>query len=254
MIKIDRTSTPCPEPLRSKGEQDLERLRSADPATLKGKDFRRTIYGSPPVKTALWEMQHRKCCYCEQELERKHSDVEHFRPKAEVVRADGAKEPGYWWLAYRFDNVYFGCRVCNDNKGSRFPLRAGARALQPEEDPRTVFEDALLIDPGFDDPEQHLTFVWLPGRGYVIVPLDQSDRGRATQEILDLDRDDLARSRQQYYVKILEPLLERFARAQEKGDQEAKAEIRRQAHSLAAADNRFALLARVALRAILEAT
>ncbi|HEX4965214.1 MAG TPA: hypothetical protein VF173_30675 [Thermoanaerobaculia bacterium] len=111
-----------------------------------------------------------------------------------------------------------------------------------------------MIDPGFDDPEQHLTFVWLPGRGYVIVPLDQSDRGRATQEILDLDRDDLARSRQQYYVKILEPLLERFARAQEKGDQEAKAEIRRQAHSLAAADNRFALLARVALRAILEAT
>ncbi|MFY9821081.1 MAG: hypothetical protein WAM82_06850 [Thermoanaerobaculia bacterium] len=252
MIKIDRTSTPCPEPLRSKGEKDLERLRRIDPATLRGKDFRRSIYGSLPVKTALWKMQHGKCCYCEQELERKHSDVEHFRPKTEAVRDDGAADPGYWWLAYRFDNLYFGCRVCNDNKGSRFPLRAGARALQPEEDPRTVVEEAFLIDPGIDDPEQHLIFLWLPGRGYVIAPLDQSKRGRITKEVLDLDRDDLFRIRQQYYVKILEPLLERFARAQEKGDQEANTEIRRQAHSLTAADARFALLARIALRAILE--
>jgi uncharacterized protein (TIGR02646 family) len=252
MIKIDRTSTPHPAGLREKGEEDLVRLWKIDPAVLVSKDFKRTIYGSFTVKTALWKMQHGKCCFCEQEMERKHSDVEHFRPKAETQRKPGVKEIGYWWLAYRFDNLYFGCRVCNTNKGTHFPLKAGASALTAESDPRAVPEESLLIDPGFEDPEEHLTFVWISGRGYEIAPLDRSEKGHITKEVLVLDRDDLTSARQKYYEKVLAPLLKRFARAREKGDEEAEAEIREQAHTLAASDSRFALLAKVALRAVLE--
>lgn len=252
MIKIDRSMAICPAQLPEKGEEDLVRLRGLDPAALRNKDFNRSIYGSSEVKTVLWAMQHGKCCFCEQELERKHSDVEHFRPKAEAVRDGRVKETGYWWLAYRFENLYFGCRVCNGNKGSHFPLAAGARALKAEEDPTAVYEEALLLDPGVDDPEQHLTFVWIPGRGYEIAPLDGSERGKRTLDLLVLDRDDLADNRRKYYVKVLQPLLQRFARAEAEADDEVLAEVRQQACLLATADTRYSLLSRVALRAILE--
>lgn len=253
MIKVDRSMAACPARLSQDGPEDLVRVRGLDPKTLKSKDFKRTIYGSLAVKTALWKMQHGKCCFCEQELERKHSDVEHFRPKSEAVRDGGVRETGYWWLAYRFENLYFGCRVCNGNKSSRFPLAAGARALVAEEDPAAFPEQTLLIDPGADDPEQHLTFVWMDEkRGFEIAPLNGSERGRRSKEILQLDRDDLSENRRKYYVKVLQPLLQRFVQAEEDGDEEATAEIRRQAQDLAAADTRYALLARVALRAILE--
>lgn len=112
MIGIDRSGTPSPDKLRTDGEADLPRIRAlAEAGILKSDDFDRDIYGSPEVKTTLWGMQHRKCCYCEREYERKYSGVEHFRPKTNALRDDGAKTPGYWWLAYWFDNLYFGCPI-----------------------------------------------------------------------------------------------------------------------------------------------
>lgn len=252
MIKVDRSTAPCPQKLREKGQEDLIRLRGMDPVSLKNRDFKRTIYGPPEVKTVLWQMQHGKCCFCEQELESQHSDVEHFRPKAEAKRDGGVKDTGYWWLAYHFENLYFGCRVCNGNKGSHFPLAPGARALVAEEDPAAVSEDALLLDPGIDDPERHLTYVWIPHRGYEIAPLNGSEQGKKTKEILQLDRDDLSANRRKYYEKVLQPLLVRFATAERLGDQQALAEIREDARKLTAPDTRYSLLARVALRAILH--
>jgi len=253
MIRIDRSATTCPESLATQGERDLDRLRSLVPMGLTSKDFRKSIFGSDNVKHCLWGMQHRKCCYCEREYERRHSDVEHFRPKTEALRADGRKDTGYWWLAYRFENLYFGCLICNRLKGSHFPLRDGARALAVEENPQTHDEQALLIDPGFEDPEDHLTFVWIDGRGYEIAPREGSDRGRKTIEILQLDRDDLSEFRRAYYRKILQPILERFADAQTAGNSQEIERVRSEARDLTSADTPFALLARVALRPLLEA-
>jgi uncharacterized protein (TIGR02646 family) len=195
-------------------------------------------------------MQNGKCCYCEREYERKHSDVEHFRPKTEALREGRVKTPGYWWLAYWFENLYFGCLVCNRIKGTHFPLSTGTRALEAEEDPRHVPESPLLIDPGFENPEDHLTFVWIPSRGYEIAPRDGSQRGRWTITILELDRDDLSEIRRAYYRRHLQPLLERFAEAEDKSDESALVQVRREAVTLKAAESPFALLARVALRGI----
>jgi uncharacterized protein (TIGR02646 family) len=251
MIRIDRSASACPESLATEGERDLGRLRPLVPQGLKSKDFRKSIFGSDEVKLCLWKMQHRKCCYCEREYEQSHSDVEHFRPKAEAVRSGGIKDAGYWWLAYRFENLYFSCPICNrSKKKSHFPLRGGARPLVAEEYPWEVAEEALLIDPGFDHPEKHLTFEWLPGdRGPQIAPRDGSERGKKTIEILKLDRDDLFEIRRKYYVNVLQPVLQRFVDA--KTPQETE-KIRAEARALAAADTPFALLARVALRALLE--
>lgn len=251
MIGIDRSGTPSPDKLRTDGEADLPRIRAlAEAGILKSDDFDRDIYGSPEVKTTLWGMQHRKCCYCEREYERKYSGVEHFRPKTNALRDDGAKTPGYWWLAYWFDNLYFGCPICNQTKGDHFPLVPGTRALVPEEDPRTIPESPLLIDPGVDDPEAHLTFIWIPNRGFEIAPRDGSERGRRTIQVLALDRDDLSQIRQTYYHRCLQPLIQRFANAEHRGDQRALEEIRKEAEALKAANAPFALLARVALRGI----
>jgi uncharacterized protein (TIGR02646 family) len=251
MIAIDRSGASCPEELEKDGAGDLSRLRAlAAAGSLASKDFDESIYASPTVKTCLWQMQSGKCCYCEREYERKYSDVEHFRPKTEALREGRVKAPGYWWLAYRFDNLYFGCPPCNRTKKTHFPLIAGTRALEPEEDPRRVEEHPLLIDPGFEDPEDYLTFIWIPGRGYEVAPRDGSERGQRTIEILELDRDDLSEIRRAYYRRHLQPLLERFAEAERDGDGAALTQIRREAAVLRAAESPFALLARVALRGI----
>lgn len=158
MIRIDRSNTTTPASLAAAepgGLVDLRTLRVT--RALKSTDFKRNIYGSDDVKSALWAMQHAKCSYCEGKYERSYSDVEHFRPKTVAVRDDGTSGPGYWWLAYRFDNLYFSCASCNRPKKDRFPLQTGTRPLVPEEDPRTVTESQLLLDPGVDDVEAHLT-------------------------------------------------------------------------------------------------
>jgi len=251
MIRIDRSGTPCPAALKTDGEQDLPRIRAlAAAGALESKHFQKRIYGSLDVKTCLWQMQNGKCCYCEREYERTHSDVEHFRPKTEARREKDRKTPGYWWLAYRFDNLYFGCLICNRIKGAWFPLLAGTLPLAEEKDPRAEAEFPLLLDPGFEDPEDHLTFVWLPNRGYQIAPRNGSERGRQTIEILKLDRDDLTEMRRRYYRRHLEPLLKRFAKAEGRGDRSAVEEALQDAEALKATTAPYALLARVALRGV----
>ncbi|HEY2291816.1 MAG TPA: hypothetical protein VGM86_14040 [Thermoanaerobaculia bacterium] len=251
MIRIDRSGASCPEELERDGEEDLPRLRAlAAAGGLASKDFDGAIYASPAVKACLWQMQSGKCCYCEREYERKYSDIEHFRPKTEALREGKVKTSGYWWLAYRFDNLYFGCPPCNRTKKTHFPLMAGTRALESEEDPRRVEEYPLLIDPGFENPEDHLTFVWIPGRGYEVAPRDGSERGRRTIEILELDRDDLSEIRRAYYRRHLQQLLERFSEAEREGEGAALTQIRREAATLKAADSPFSLLARIALREV----
>jgi hypothetical protein len=104
-----------------------------------------------------------KCAYCESNIPLTHpGDVEHFRPKGrirdhltgKIVRLpdDSRDHPGYWWLAYEWENLLPSCIDCNrrrrhDNelggKGEFFPLR-GNRALQPGEEAN---EEPLLLNP-----------------------------------------------------------------------------------------------------------
>jgi hypothetical protein len=108
VISIDRSRGVAPARLISDGSADLPRIEGLVAAgTLESRDFRRAIYSSDEVRDALWHMQHTKCCFCEHDYEKKNSTVEHFRPKTSALARNRAKEPGYWWLAYEFDNLYF---------------------------------------------------------------------------------------------------------------------------------------------------
>lgn len=245
MIRIDRKRAKAPPELAVDGAACLAGHRRTPPR--KSDDFDRKVYGSMSVKKALFEMQHEKCCYCEKSCECEYEDVEHFRPKTEAIRARGVKAPGYWWLAYSFENLLFACRQCNATKSSKFPLAPGARALVPEEDPRTTPEQALLLDPTRDRPEDHLTFKRLPKKGYQVAPRNASERGKKTIEVLGLDRDSLTRRRLKYYKKHLKSLIARFKRARANGDSACIRECRGEARELIKADAEFSLFTRTIL-------
>ncbi|WP_437835976.1 hypothetical protein [Sorangium sp. So ce1153] len=119
--------------------------------------FDRGLYAHRAVKKSLEEAHHGKCCYCESKV--KHvtaGDVEHYRPKAAVQQARTApvERPGYYWLAYEWDNLLFSCGICNGtHKRNLFPLgnpEARARSRRA----KLSAEKPLLVHPAQDEPEQ----------------------------------------------------------------------------------------------------
>ncbi|RWP42958.1 MAG: endonuclease [Mesorhizobium sp.] len=155
----------------------------ADPKK-RGK-FEFTRYSSAEVKTALEQLFHGKCAYCESAFgSTQPVDVEHYRPKGEVEGVPGHR--GYWWLAMDWKNLLPSCIDCNrrrnqklpkaDSKGrvllelgdfdrsislnsgkeSAFPVTGTFRAMERTDDYET--EGRLLLDPTRDNPDDHLVF------------------------------------------------------------------------------------------------
>lgn len=165
---------------------------------IKSDDFK-PIWTSDSVKNKLYNHHKWKCCYCEQKREKKRdSDVEHFRPKTEI---DGVGKPGYWWLAYDWDNLFISCKQCNQAfKGTLFPLLDSNRGN---------FEDGVdeerpvLIEPTNEKPENFIAFRWTSGRNKPIVDIDivkpigidAEGRGNGTIRICGLDREYLNKER-----------------------------------------------------------
>jgi uncharacterized protein (TIGR02646 family) len=156
-------------------------------------DFKASIYSDPIVKAALRDSQHRKCAFCESVYDHVgYGDVEHFRPKAgyRQRKKDDLKRPGYYWLAYQWDNLYHSCQLCNQRfKRNLFPLmdnRSRARAHTH----RLNKERPLLIDPGKQDPADYVGF-----REEYAYAIGGCAEGTATIEILGLNREELVEVR-----------------------------------------------------------
>lgn len=160
-----------------------------------------SIYGHLTVRAALRKIQHGKCCYCEAAFEgNAYGEIEHFRPKGGFRQETGkpTERPGYFWLAYQWGNLFLSCPVCNRNKGSYFPL------LNPEDRcrfPQTDLarERPALLDPGDteDRPEHHIQY-----EKEQPIALAGSERGKATIQILDLNRYRLWERRYSYYQEL----------------------------------------------------
>lgn len=205
MIRIDRpTVTPAQLGLGAGLVQTKIDAHDADPplyTTLKGKfSFDVGVYGHADVRQILKTAQLWKCCFCESKIEDvSYGEVEHFRPKAAWQQAKGSKltRPGYYWLAYSWDNLLWSCKMCNGtHKKNLFPL----------EDPatrdcagRSVANEApLLIDPSACDPREHIRFKLDKAVGI-------TDAGRITINSLGLNREKLIESRRerlQYLVTV----------------------------------------------------
>src|SRR6185437_15556672 len=89
-------------------------------------DIKNTIYGDRSVKGVLRSAQHDKCCFCEKSQVDQNGAVEHYRPKNGIksARKDKLTKPGYFWLGYDWQNLFFVCSACNSTryKGNLFPL------------------------------------------------------------------------------------------------------------------------------------
>jgi uncharacterized protein (TIGR02646 family) len=205
--------------------------------------FDRTLYAAKSVKNALITAQHEKCAFCESKLTHvAWGDVEHFRPKAgwRQAAADPLTTPGYYWLAYEWENLSFCCQLCNQRgKRNRFPLAdPGARATGPA---AVANEQPLFVDPYSEDPESHITF-----NGALVHALDS--RGSETREGLDLDRPELVERRKERLDHLV--ALRDGADALERKDP-TRPEIARMRALLARAvddDAEYAGMARAALR------
>ena len=154
----------------------FERARDeTDKALRQGRSHRvsRYVYSHYKVRAALERLFCAKCAYCESKPTPSSDwDVEHFRP---VNRVDERPDhPGYYWLAYEWNNLYMSCKHCNQRRNIRrgwsgpvqatvggkmcqFPIaNEDARAMNPSYEIEE--EEPLLIDPCHDNPEAFLSY------------------------------------------------------------------------------------------------
>lgn len=164
------------------------------------------LYRDAGVKAALEELFRDKCAYCETTgFAGFPWDVEHFRPKGSV--AEDPAHPGYYWLAYAWENLYPSCVLCNQRrtdqptyadpvagpalgKADQFPVADEAQRARTPDDAISL-ETPLLLDPCSDQPEHHLRF---DATGKVSAR-DGSAKGAATIRVFALNRRRLVNSR-----------------------------------------------------------
>ena len=194
------------------------------------------VYSHDAVREALADLFHGKCAYCGIDVSGATWDVEHFRPKGRV--RERPDHPGYYWLAYKWSNLYPACVYCNQHrldkptrsdptpavaagKHDQFPLGdESTRAMKPGDDLST--EDRLLIDPCEDNPEEYL--------GYApdgqVFSIGGALKGEKSIVVYALRRRRLAARRRQVWGETLE-LLKLLRFAENDGNGEAVSIVRR---------------------------
>jgi uncharacterized protein (TIGR02646 family) len=136
----------------------------------------------------------RKCAYCESAVDvSQFGDVEHFRPKLKVTdeKDNEIRHPGYYWLAYDWQNLLISCIKCNQATGkyNRFPV-IGTHAQSPAE---IANEKPLLINSTSsndeDDPSKHLEVEVQDSKKYISGRIfGHTERGEMCIEVMNLNR------------------------------------------------------------------
>lgn len=196
MIRLERPLV-VPKRLLTKGQSRADQHRAeydANRAKFRSGEwtflFEEKVYSAVDVKRRLAKMHNCKCCYCERKLPLERLAVEHFRPKGAVQQSVDHKmeKPGYFWLAYWWDNLLLSCNRCNtSNKRNLFPLLNPTKRARP---PHYKVEDEkpLFIDPVCQDPRRHIKFVG-------DAPVGRTKKGRETIQGLGLAKSDLREER-----------------------------------------------------------
>jgi uncharacterized protein (TIGR02646 family) len=183
----------APRILRERGQRTTEVNRQAFIDGERTFTFDSSIYGAKSVKNALVKAQQGKCAFCESQVRHiAHGDVEHYRPKGGVRQreADPLDQPGYFWLAYGWENLFFACQLCNQSfKKNLFPLADPTRRARSHLDDLAA-EQPMLIHPADEEPSALIGF-----REEMAFPIDDDPRGRTTIEVLGLNREELAEFR-----------------------------------------------------------
>lgn len=207
MIHVDKPAA-APAVLTTEGAVETRKFCEAyerDPAGYrrgeKTFEFDGAIYGHATVKEALKTAQHGKCAFCESPITHvQYGDVEHFRPKKGFVHRKALVRPGYYWLAYDWDNLLLACQICNQrHKRNAFPLQSGSRRARSHRQSITK-EIPVFVQPAKEDPSVAIGF-----REHVPIARKRSSRGRRTIEGLGLKRRELMEERERHLgtIKLL---------------------------------------------------
>ncbi|MCP4110196.1 MAG: hypothetical protein GY749_32515 [Desulfobacteraceae bacterium] len=185
MIRIEKPAQ-APKILQERGRRETQSICDAYNSGKRDFNFKSDIYAAKSVKNKLKKIQHDKCCFCESKISHNaYGDVEHFRPKGGYRQEenDPLTQPGYYWLAYEWTNLFLSCQLCNQRfKRNLFPLeKSGNRAINHEHD--ISLEDPLFIDPSLLNPEEYISF-----RKEIPYAIDGNSRGAETIKVLGLDR------------------------------------------------------------------
>jgi hypothetical protein len=134
------------------------------------------------------------CAYCETETAVPRNGHEglvsrHRPPMLAEDESGNTDLLAYSWLTYEWDNLLWLCPTCARNKGNRFFIKGkrGQPFLSITE--LRDQEVELILDPCFHSPGQHIDFN-LNG-----LAKPQSDIGKVTIDVLDLNRPFLIKSR-----------------------------------------------------------
>lgn len=209
MIYINKIGEPEPDVLLTSGVVEAQKLCAnyeADNTCFDNRAskniFKPSIYGHNDVKNALVRIQNHKCCFCESRVTHiSDGDVEHFRPKAGWSKIDKEGKsvlvkPGYYFLAYDWNNLMLSCLMCNQRiKGNNFPLLNERYRTVVTHNYDVAGELAVFINPALEDPEAHITF-------YEESPKGISLRGKRTVEYLELDRLSLNEARKEKFKDL----------------------------------------------------
>lgn len=225
MIRIvQKSGSTPPDILQTRGAAETENLISRFEADDMDFEFLSSIYGHKAVKDRLIELQHYKCCFCESKIGHiSYGDVEHFRPKAGWVQDDEPlNQPGYYWLAYDWDNLLLCCQKCNQrHKRNYFPLQENGRRASSHTSDLSI-EHPIFIHPVNENPEDFIAF-----KEEIPVGIDADNRGSKTIEKLGLDRELLNDQRRATHnmVKDIYDLANGFPETYPELKQLAKAKI-----------------------------
>ena len=201
-------------------------------------------------KSDYFALYHGKCVYCESPLRVDGWDqLDHFRPKYAVldghrqpIRVGGQEHPGYYWLAYDWQNLVPACAMCNQQKDAIFPLLQGSRhALAPK---AVAKESPVLIHPALDRtrPERH--FDYRPKTGALEL---KTDRARAIDKIVKLNREGLLDARRACFDAAIQ-LVKDFLDCIRESDKDRAARKSIELESIAEGAYRYSFVARHALR------
>ncbi len=173
-------------------------------------EAKQALWRDDRIRNWLLGLFQSKCWYSEAQEAVSAYHVDHYRPKGRVTDVGRANpEPGYWWLAFRWQNYRICGQLINVKKSDVFPLVSGHRAT-PDAAGSIKLEAPALLDPTTDDAR--LISFDMDEDGCRAVPsggADEGDRARVetTIEVIGLNRlDRLNRKRAHVWEECREKL------------------------------------------------
>src|SRR5690349_2560751 len=133
-MKIDKTSEPpfLQSDIAKLAIEKMTAFYSSTDRSQKRYDFPFNKAIDEGLKKDLRRAFGGKCGYCEVKINHpEHGMVDRFRPCSGIRDKNEYFEDLYWWLTFRWDNLVYCCKECQQFKANYFPVK-GIRALSKE--------------------------------------------------------------------------------------------------------------------------